>query len=364
MAISSKTLTLFGCFALLCCFCGLVSVSVTFAEDELPELRLPVKLQPKASKVVAPSKSQPKAEAKSSAAALYQTPSPAAVVTSTPAKVPYYTQIQALKHKPKAFIENLKTGLPALTEAQDSAYPPVGKVLVLPIMKLGEQKAFRDVGLLVAEQLGVQLKQALPALQAYSPQELLTLLQQNGQLSLYQRFAEGYTLSGQPNPVLVDKMVDMLEAKQPSKSEPSQGLERLVVLESNLDFTRPTQPGTKIEWFRKWTADSLPQTGHAFLETRLRVFELKNGIYQQVWADVKSQSVALEPMGGMSLSVKDNLQAQHLLTTASVALSKRFYEAAPITFLYDYSSQSSVTAELEASSQAKEQAQALTPSSF
>lgn len=345
------------------CFCSFVAcfalLSGSVAAEELPELRIPKSMSPKAA-------SQPA----STTSMLYQKattdkseklkqdekakPEMVSAKASEPASAskppePYYKKLQTLKMLPNAFAENLKTGLPSLSQAQGLAYPPVSNVLVLPIMKLGEQKAFRDVGLLVAEQLGVQLKQALPELQTYSPQELISLLQKNGQTSLYQRFAEAYTLSGNPDLALVEKMVDLLDAKQlnPSTSTVQKGLGRLVVLEANLDFTRPTQPGTKIEWFRKWTTDTLPQTGHAFLETRLRVFELKNGSYQQVWADAKSQSVAIEPMGSMSLSVADNSQAQQLLTTASMALSKRFYEAAPVTFLYEYGSQSSVSAELQ-----------------
>jgi hypothetical protein len=209
--------------------------------------------------------------------------------------------------------------------AQGNPISLSGGVLVLPILPDGQQKAFYDVALPVANAVSQLLAERSQTPSRVLPaSDTLTLLKTSGLAPLYVTLVQQFNTTGQVDIKVLQSLVDKLLVYLP----PGQalGINHVALVTANADLNNPSHPGSLWQQIVLLTSDVAPGTANLFVTATLQIYSTTgtmDGIFMINQHKMADGSLGMHRFVNVTPSVYQDQDSTIAFTTLGKVLAKR-----------------------------------------
>jgi hypothetical protein len=219
-------------------------------------------------------------------------------------------------------------GSPLPTPVQQVVYKPLGGIAIFPVLRHGDTKAFGDLASLFATELAAQLEANLPGTRVLTPRAALTTLQQRGLGGIYRRMIESYYEGGRPDRQdLANVLRELSLGRKP--------IDRVIFVEAEVDYSRPTQSGRWLDRFRALAIDSPPKNATYHVESRIQVFDVGAPGLDRLWDFRGHDTLNADRIQQINPSVFTNASNQMVFGDTVRRMSRQALYEAPSQIAYE-----------------------------
>jgi hypothetical protein len=221
-------------------------------------------------------------------------------------------------YSPKAAGKRLTNGFGQLFHAghdiKPIGYSPLPGIVIFPVIKHGNEKAFGDLPLLFAREYAQRLELKAPETRIYHPVYTVDELRMQGLGHVYDQIMKYYLKAGRPEPMAMDYLLKQLSGN-------SKPIARVVFVEADLDTTHPEQSTNAGEWLKQLMTDGTPKQMSYFVRSRLQVFDAETPSFPMVWAGSWTRSIKNNRFGNVTPSVFTDSDSQQAFAAVSRQMS-------------------------------------------
>lgn len=233
---------------------------------------------------------------------------------------------------PKAAGKRLTNGLGQLLQLghgiKPIGYSPLPGIVIFPVVKHGNEKAFGDLPLLFAREYAQRLELKAPETRIYHPVYTVDELRMQGLGHVYDQIMKYYLKAGRPEPMAMDYLLKQL-------SENSKPISRVIFVEADLDITHPEQSTNAGEWLKQIMTDGTPRQMSYFVRSRLQVFDAETPSFPMVWAGSWTRSIKTNRFANVTPSVFTDSDSQQAFAAVSRQMSREILLTTPkVVYMY------------------------------
>lgn len=222
----------------------------------------------------------------------------------------------------------LKTAISKLIPLESGikpvAYTPLPGIVVFPVIKHGNEKAFGDLPLIFAREYAQRLELKVPETRIYHPVYTVDEIRMQGLGHVYDQIMKYYVKAGRPEPLAMDYLLKQL-------SNNSKAISRVVFVEADLDTTHPTQSTSVGDWVKQWTTDGLPKQMRYFVRSRMQIFDAESPEFPMVWGGSWVRSIKTDRFLNVTPSIYSDSDSQQAFAGLSRQMSREIILLTPKT---------------------------------
>ena len=207
-----------------------------------------------------------------------------------------------------------KNALKRLKQSVKPPATPVSSMVVIPLIVDGNQRAFSDSAIILAETFADRLEVSVPGAQIIHPTDLWENIQSQNLSHLYERLVNQMHQSGRPSSSQTKFLLGQLY--------PGIAIERVFWIEANLDMGQLHAPANLWERAKQWASDDIPKEGNYFLSGRVQAYDLSNPAMPKLWATTRTKSIKSGRLGPVALSVYERPGTQHEIAKTARIMSR------------------------------------------
>ncbi len=231
----------------------------------------------------------------------------------------------AVHHQPtKSFLSLLQDE----TKPKPISYNPLPGIIIFPVVKHGNEKAFGDIPVLFAREYAQRLELKVPDTKIYHPVYTVEELRVQGLGHVYDQIMSYYRKAGRPEPLAMDYLLKQI-------SNNNKPISRVIFVEADLDTARTTQATNPIDWAKQFMTDGTPQQTRYFIHSRMQVFNAENPDFPMVWGGSWTRSIKTNQFINLTPSVFDDSDSQQAFARLSREMSREILFMTPKTAYMD-----------------------------
>lgn len=208
------------------------------------------------------------------------------------------------------------------------SYNPLPGIVVFPVIKHGNEKAFGDLPILFAREYAQKLELKIPDTRIYHPVYTVDELRMQGLGHVYDQIMAYYLKAGRPEPMAMDYLLKQL-------SNNSKTISRIVFVEADIDNTHPDQSTSVSDFVKQWMTDGTPKQMRYFVRSRLQIFNAEKPELPMVWSGNWSRTVKTNQFFNVTPSVFADSDSQQAFANISRQMSREILLATPKTAYMD-----------------------------
>jgi hypothetical protein len=202
------------------------------------------------------------------------------------------------------------------------SYSPLSAVVVFPVVKHGQERAFGDLPLLFAREYAQRIELRAPETKVYNPIYTVDELRIRGFGHVYDQVMRYYIKAGRPEPTALDYLLKQL-------TEGGQPVARVIFVEADLDMGQPDAPSGVLERLNGWATDGTPKQMRYFVRSRLQVFDAESPEFPMVWGGSWSRPVTANRFMNVTPSVYADSDSQQAFARVSREMSRELLLVTP-----------------------------------
>ncbi|WP_373531941.1 hypothetical protein [Vampirovibrio sp.] len=254
-------------------------------------------------------------------------PAPAAAPASeSNAYHPVSYSSPAMNTSPRAAGKRVTRSLGHLLQGEHDikplGYSPLPGIVIFPVIKHGNEKAFGDLPTMFAREYAQRLELKAPETKIYHPVYTVDELRMQGLGHVYDQIMTYYLKAGRPEPMAMDYLLKQL-------SNNSKPIARVIFVEADLDMTHPEQSTNAGEWLKQIMTDAIPRQMNYFVRSRLQVFDAETPEFQMVWAGSWVRSIKTNRFLNVTPSVFTDSDSQQSFAAVSRQMSREILYTTP-----------------------------------
>lgn len=227
---------------------------------------------------------------------------------------PAQAEIPAVNPNPKAHLDG--------KAIKPVAYTPLPAIVIFPVMKHGNEKAFGDLPLIFAREFAQRMEQKTPETKVYHPIYSVDELRLRGLGHVYDQIMDYYKKAGRPEPTATDYLLKQL-------ADDGRAISRIIFVEADLDMGRPNAMTGVAERINSWLTDATPKHIKYFVRSRLQVFDAENPSFPMVWGNSWTRSLKGDQFYNVTPSVFADSDSQQAFARLSRQMSREVMFVAP-----------------------------------
>lgn len=233
-------------------------------------------------------------------------------------------------------------------QTQAITYAPLEAIVIFPVIKHGQEKAFGDLPLIFSREYALALESKVQKTKVYHPVYTVDELRMMGLGQVYDQIMGYYIKAGRPEPKATDYMLKRL-------SNDGKVIARVIFVEADLDMSHVSEKSGVFERINGWMTDALPKQMKYFINSRLQVFDAENPEFPMIWGGSWRRSIKTNQFGNVTASVFADSDSQQSLAQLSREMSRELLwimpKSAYMAPQYDLSVQGKLTSTKESGSQ-------------
>lgn len=202
------------------------------------------------------------------------------------------------------------------------SYNPLPGIVVFPVIKHGNEKAFGDLPILFAREYAQKLELKIPETRIYHPVYTVDELRMQGLGHVYDQIMAYYIKAGRPEPMAMDYLLKQL-------GNNNKTISRIVFVEADIDNTHPDQSTSVSDFVKQWMTDGTPKQMRYFVRSRLQIFNAEKPEMPMVWAGSWSRTVKTNQFFNVTPSVFADSDSQQAFANISRQMSRDLLLATP-----------------------------------
>lgn len=202
------------------------------------------------------------------------------------------------------------------------SYSPLPGIVVFPVIKHGNEKAFGDLPILFAREYAQKLEEKIPDTKIYHPVYTVDELRMQGLGHVYDQIMAYYLKAGRPEPLAMDYLLKQL-------SNNNRTISRVVFVEADIDNTHPDQSTSLSDYVKQWMTDGTPKQLRYFVRSRLQIFNAEKQEYPMVWSGNRSRTVKNNQFFNVTPSVFADSDSQQAFSNISRQMSRELLLTTP-----------------------------------
>ncbi len=241
---------------------------------------------------------------------------PVSLQTSMPASTP--------ANKPLGFKTAISKLIPLESSIKPIAYTPLPGIVVFPVIKHGNEKAFGDLPLIFAREYAQRLELKVPETRIYHPIYTVDEIRVQGLGHVYDQIMKYYVKAGRPEPLAMDYLLKQLSSN-------NKAISRVIFVEADLDYTHPTQSTSVSDWVKQWATDGTPKQMRYFVRSRMQIFDAESPEFPMVWGGSWVRSIKTDRFMNVTPSVYNDSDSQQAFAGLSRQMSREILLLTPKT---------------------------------
>ncbi len=250
-------------------------------------------------------------------------PSPPQKVTQEESKTPPPTVPQDPKNK-TASTEANKNKKPQKVKKPKEAvvYHDLPAMVVFPVLRHGNEKAFADVAIVFANEFANKLEKKFPHTRIHNPVYSVEQLRVRGLSQVYNQMMDFYIKAGRPEPKALSYLLDEL-------ADDGQDIGRAVFIEADIDLHHQQRSFRPKDVFKKLYMDALPNEQRYYVNSRVKVYDTNNPHHPLVWSTTWSHPVKTTGLYNVTASVYQDSDSLSTFSLVSRIMSRIVIGSSP-----------------------------------
>ncbi|WMU93380.1 hypothetical protein EMOOHJMP_00187 [Microcystis phage MaAM05] len=225
---------------------------------------------------------------------------------------------------PRGFKTAISKFIPSESAIKPVAYTPLPGIVVFPVIKHGNERAFGDLPLIFAREYAQRLELKVPETRIYHPIYTVDEIRMQGLGHVYDQIMKYYVKAGRPEPLAMDYLLKQL-------SNNNKAISRVIFVEADLDITHPTQSTSVSDWVKQWATDGLPKQMRYFVRSRMQIFDAESPEFPMVWGGSWVRSIKTDRFWNVTPSTFSDSDSQQAFAGVSRQMSREILLLTPKT---------------------------------
>ncbi len=203
-----------------------------------------------------------------------------------------------------------------------TVYKPLQAIVVFPVLRHGNDKAFGDVAILFATEFAQQLESKFPDTRIHNPVYSAEQLRIRGLGRIYNQMIDYYIKAGRPEPRALNFLLSEL-------ADDGLAIDRAIFVEADVDLHHQQRSFRPTDLFRKYHSGALPDEQRYYVMTRIVVYDTSSPHQPKIWAYSWSQPVKTTGLYNVTASVFQDSDSIVRFSRASRMMNRALLLASP-----------------------------------
>jgi hypothetical protein len=208
------------------------------------------------------------------------------------------------------------------TKKPEIVYKPLSGMVVFPVLRHGNEKAFGDVVILFSNEFAGKLETKFPQTRIYNPVYSVEELRIRGLGRIYNQMIDYYIKAGKPEPRALNYLLSEL-------SKDGAPIERAIFVEADIDLHHQTRSWRPKDLLMKYHSGALPAEQRYYVMGRVKVYDTASPHHPLVWASSWNHPVKTTGIYNVTASVYQDSDSIALFSQASRMMSRIMLATSP-----------------------------------